>query len=255
MKTKNCCLLRKSRKVCGVVLVNPADIEQLGNAAALRGIVGKAVHAPAVVEILPDVQVRKQPRVLEHVADVAMMRGFVDARIRIEQATPADRDAPAHGAEVAQGDGRKDHRRTGGGDPSPRPINVIGAHMGVHARRLFGEVPLDALEVAQVVHAAVADEHEVAGPRGLGILGRRDRIRGEIARGQRVVDYLRRQSADRVAVTLDTKNSPVNSSDDPLDLIALDDALIALARSYPRQAQVVELRFFGGLTIEEMAAS
>jgi len=37
------------------------------------------------------------------------------------------------------------------------------------------------------------------------------------------------------------------------DLAALDDALNALTRLDPRQAQVVELRFFGGLSLEEIA--
>ena len=37
------------------------------------------------------------------------------------------------------------------------------------------------------------------------------------------------------------------------DLIALDDALAALAEVDPRKSQVVELRFFGGLSIEEAA--
>ena len=37
------------------------------------------------------------------------------------------------------------------------------------------------------------------------------------------------------------------------DLVALDEALQALAADYPRQAQVVELRFFGGLSAEETA--
>lgn len=37
------------------------------------------------------------------------------------------------------------------------------------------------------------------------------------------------------------------------DLVALDDALQALAGTYPRQCQVVELRFFGGLSVEETA--
>lgn len=37
------------------------------------------------------------------------------------------------------------------------------------------------------------------------------------------------------------------------ELIALDDALKALANFDPRKSQVVELRFFGGLTIEETA--
>jgi len=38
-----------------------------------------------------------------------------------------------------------------------------------------------------------------------------------------------------------------------VDLIALDDALAELAKLDPRQSRVVELRFFGGLTIRETA--
>jgi len=37
------------------------------------------------------------------------------------------------------------------------------------------------------------------------------------------------------------------------DFVALDDALNALAAADPRAAQVVELRFFGGLSVEETA--
>jgi len=37
------------------------------------------------------------------------------------------------------------------------------------------------------------------------------------------------------------------------DLVALDDALKTLADIDPRKAQVVELRFFGGLSVEEAA--
>ena len=36
-------------------------------------------------------------------------------------------------------------------------------------------------------------------------------------------------------------------------LLALDDALKHLATDYPRQSEVVELRFFGGLSVEETA--
>jgi RNA polymerase sigma factor (TIGR02999 family) len=42
--------------------------------------------------------------------------------------------------------------------------------------------------------------------------------------------------------------------DGDVDLIALDDALKGLAHLDPRQGRIVELRFFGGLTIEETAA-
>jgi RNA polymerase sigma factor (TIGR02999 family) len=37
------------------------------------------------------------------------------------------------------------------------------------------------------------------------------------------------------------------------DLVALDDAMNALARLDPRKVQVVEMRFFGGLSVEETA--
>ena len=37
------------------------------------------------------------------------------------------------------------------------------------------------------------------------------------------------------------------------NLVVLDDAMQALARIDPRKAQVVELRFFGGLSVEETA--
>jgi len=38
-----------------------------------------------------------------------------------------------------------------------------------------------------------------------------------------------------------------------VDLVALDDALQELARLKPEHSQIVELRFFGGLTFEEVA--
>jgi RNA polymerase sigma factor (TIGR02999 family) len=37
------------------------------------------------------------------------------------------------------------------------------------------------------------------------------------------------------------------------DLVALDDAMNALAQMDPRKARVVEMRFFGGLSVEEIA--
>jgi RNA polymerase sigma-70 factor, ECF subfamily len=40
-----------------------------------------------------------------------------------------------------------------------------------------------------------------------------------------------------------------------VDVLALDAALARFAQRYPRQAQLVELRFFGGLTGDEIAAA
>ncbi len=46
---------------------------------------------------------------------------------------------------------------------------------------------------------------------------------------------------------------PVVSAGKASELVALDDALKELAKFDPRQAEVVELRFFGGLSVEETA--
>jgi DNA-directed RNA polymerase specialized sigma24 family protein len=45
----------------------------------------------------------------------------------------------------------------------------------------------------------------------------------------------------------------LRAAETPTDLVALDDALNALAEMDERRSQVVELRFFGGLTVEETA--
>ena len=52
-------------------------------------------------------------------------------------------------------------------------------------------------------------------------------------------------------ITFD-QNLPI-AGDTPDGLIAIDEALRALAVEYQRKAQVVELRFFGGLSVEETA--
>ncbi len=44
------------------------------------------------------------------------------------------------------------------------------------------------------------------------------------------------------------------SKADSVDLEALDEALQKLAKSFPQESQIVELRYFGGLTIAETAS-
>jgi RNA polymerase sigma factor (TIGR02999 family) len=44
---------------------------------------------------------------------------------------------------------------------------------------------------------------------------------------------------------------PASGTDRAAEICALDDALNALAQMDPRRARVVELRFFGGLSVEE----
>ena len=55
------------------------------------------------------------------------------------------------------------------------------------------------------------------------------------------------------AIDLDQLAAP--GSDRAAEVCALDDALKQLAKMDPRRAQVIELRFFGGLTVEETAAA
>ncbi len=70
-----------------------------------------------------------------------------------------------------------------------------------------------------------------------------------------LVEHARRRNLKRggglVHVSLD--EAVVVSGNPGADLVALDDALNALARHDPRKVQVVEMRFFGGLSLEETA--
>jgi len=72
-----------------------------------------------------------------------------------------------------------------------------------------------------------------------------------------LVDAARARDADKrgggtVHVALD-EAALVPDAPDP-SLLALDDALTEFAQVAPRQARVVELRYFGGLTEDEIAA-
>jgi RNA polymerase sigma factor (TIGR02999 family) len=71
-----------------------------------------------------------------------------------------------------------------------------------------------------------------------------------------LVDYSRRRTAQKrgatlVRVDISEVNEPVAERD--LDFEALDEALSRLQILDSRQARIVELRFFGGLSIEEAA--
>ena len=61
----------------------------------------------------------------------------------------------------------------------------------------------------------------------------------------------RKRGGGAPRVTLD--DEVIGSDDKGADLVALDEALESLARLDARQSRVVELRFFGGLSIEETA--
>ena len=75
---------------------------------------------------------------------------------------------------------------------------------------------------------------------------------------QILVDYARsRLAAKRGAgaprFTLDTKIALPEQDKEEVDLVALDDALNTLSALDPRQSRIIELRFFGGLSIQDTA--
>jgi RNA polymerase sigma factor (TIGR02999 family) len=67
------------------------------------------------------------------------------------------------------------------------------------------------------------------------------RRRGRLKRGG---GQMRRVDLDHVELTMD---------EPPDELIAMDEALTMLAEAHPEKAQLVKLRYFGGLTQEEAA--
>lgn len=71
-----------------------------------------------------------------------------------------------------------------------------------------------------------------------------------------LVDFARSRRYEKrgggaVAIQLD--EAALVSGETSTDLVALNEALLSLAKLDDRQSRVVELRFFGGLTVEETA--
>lgn len=125
---------------------------------------------------------------------------------------------------------------------------------GIAHQRLGRGAPGGTLDTTGLVHEAwlrLVDQ-----PRA----GLRDRAHflALAARAMRfvVVDHARERAAlkrgggDR-AVALDLVQVAADAR--AAELLALDEAVESLARASPRLSQVVELRFFGGLTFDEMA--
>jgi RNA polymerase sigma factor (TIGR02999 family) len=72
-----------------------------------------------------------------------------------------------------------------------------------------------------------------------------------------LIDHARHQARDKRGgpapkLSLDDAMATADAEAD-IDLLALDDALTALAQIDPRGAQIIELRFFSGLSLEETA--
>lgn len=121
------------------------------------------------------------------------------------------------------------------------------------ASQMRKERPNHTLQPTALVHEAyvkLVDQHLSWKDRG--------HFFGVAARAMRevLVDHARRRSrqkrlGQRVQVSLDGIESSVEPR--ALDLLALDEALLRLAVFDERQARLVELRVFAGLTVEETA--
>lgn len=74
---------------------------------------------------------------------------------------------------------------------------------------------------------------------------------------QILVDFARSQGSRKRGgdtVRLELENAQDLSAERDIDLIALDEVLTSLSRLDARKGRIVELRFFGGLSVEETAA-
>ena len=71
-----------------------------------------------------------------------------------------------------------------------------------------------------------------------------------------MVDHARERRALKRgggAIKVELDDAALVTEPDPEELLALDEALEKLAALDPRKTQIVELRYFGGLTVEETA--
>lgn len=112
------------------------------------------------------------------------------------------------------------------------------------------------LQPTALVHEAYL---RIAKSSGGGFENRRHFLRvAARAMRQLLTDYSRLRNAKKreghyQRVVLGDMEQPVGDADADLDLSALSDALDELSRLHERQARIVELRFFTGLTVKETA--
>ncbi|HET6575569.1 MAG TPA: sigma-70 family RNA polymerase sigma factor [Fimbriiglobus sp.] len=124
------------------------------------------------------------------------------------------------------------------------------------AHHLAGEKPGQTLQATALVHEAYI---RLVGPDPGQQFNGRGHFFAAAAEAMRriLVDAARRKGREKHGggrLRLDLEDIPVEEDDEDDKLIALDPALDALARFDPVKAELVKLRYFAGLTIEQSAA-
>ena len=122
---------------------------------------------------------------------------------------------------------------------------------GRHLRR---ERPDHTLQPTALVHEAymrLAEQHGAAWPSRAHFFGAAAVMMRRILVNHAHAHNAAKRGGGVTRVTLDESVSWAGERD--VDLVALDEALTALADQDPRQGRVVELRFFAGLSVEATA--
>jgi len=120
-----------------------------------------------------------------------------------------------------------------------------------YLRRRSGSNTLQATALVHEAYVRLADQKTASMQHRAQFFGLAAKVMRDI-----LVDHARkRQSAKRGGQQLRISLSQAEriGKNAELDLIALDDALKQFAETNPQHSRVIELRFFGGLTIEETA--
>ncbi len=131
---------------------------------------------------------------------------------------------------------------------------VYGELRKVAASYLRSERPDHTLQPTALVHEAflrLVDQRSVDWANRAHFFG----IAAQMMR-RILVDHARKRHAakrDASHYRVDTAIAGETEPDQGPELLALDRALVGLEKLDPRQARVVELRFFAGLTVEETA--
>jgi RNA polymerase sigma-70 factor (ECF subfamily) len=124
----------------------------------------------------------------------------------------------------------------------------------IAANQMRGERLGHTLEPTALVHEAflrLADQSRANWQNRVQFLG----VSAQLMR-RLLVDHARRRGAAKrgIPVTLNEEIFPQRpSADRTEEILAVDEVLAQLAKLDPRQAHVVELRYFGGLSVQETA--